>query len=73
MNGKRTPSGCLWRRILPEHTEDLNTTQGHHQHLLCYDFTLFSTKHCGLTVLSTSSQQVDNVFVFSNHLHHLHL
>lgn len=28
---------------------------------------------CGLTVLRARSQQVDDVFVFSDHLHHLHL
>lgn len=28
---------------------------------------------CGLTVLRARSEQVDNVFVFPDHLHHLHL
>lgn len=28
---------------------------------------------CALTILGTSSEQVDDVLVFSNHLHHLHL
>ena len=32
-----------------------------------------SVASCGLTVLRTRSQQVDYVFVFSDHLHHLHL
>lgn len=27
----------------------------------------------GLTVLRARSQQVDDIFVFSDHLHHLHL
>lgn len=29
--------------------------------------------NCALTVLRARSEQVDNVFVFSDHLHHLHL